>query len=92
MSWAPECGRDPGRLIYSAISSLDGYIEDADGRFDWGVPDEDAHAFINDLERPVGTYLQRAPDVRGDVRLGDRPHARRAVTRNARLREDLARG
>jgi len=39
------------RLIYSAITSLDGYIEDAAGRFGWGVPDEEAHAFINDLAR-----------------------------------------
>jgi dihydrofolate reductase len=44
-------------LNYLAITSLDGYIEDADGRFDWGVPDEEVHAFINDLARPVGTYL-----------------------------------
>jgi dihydrofolate reductase len=45
------------KLIYSAITSLDGYIEDTDGRFDWAVPDEEVHAFINDLQRPVGTYL-----------------------------------
>jgi dihydrofolate reductase len=45
------------RLIYSAISSLDGYIEDADGNFDWAEPDAEVHAFINDLERGVGTYL-----------------------------------
>jgi len=45
------------KLIYSAIQSLDGYIEDEDGKFDWAEPDEDVHAFINDLERPVGTYL-----------------------------------
>lgn len=45
------------KLIYSPITSLDGYIEDADGCFDWGVPDEEAHAFINDLTRPVGTHL-----------------------------------
>ena len=45
------------RLIYSAITSLDGYIEDEDGNFDWAMPDEEVHAFINDLERPVGTYL-----------------------------------
>jgi dihydrofolate reductase len=44
-------------LIYSAIASLDGYIEDASGRFDWGAPDEEVHSFINDLERPIGTYL-----------------------------------
>jgi Dihydrofolate reductase len=45
------------KLIYSAITSLDGYIEDEDGKFDWAVPDEEVHAFINDLERPGGTYL-----------------------------------
>jgi dihydrofolate reductase len=44
-------------LIYSAIASLDGYVEDAHGRFDWSAPDEEVHAFVNDLERPVGTYL-----------------------------------
>src|SRR6476620_8850913 len=44
-------------LIYSAIASLDGYVEDADGRFDRSAPDEEVHAFVNDLERPVGTYL-----------------------------------
>ena len=44
-------------LIYSAIASLDGYIEDEDGRFDWAEPDEEVHAFVNDLARPVGTYL-----------------------------------
>lgn len=46
-----------GKLIYSAITSLDGYIEDQDGNFDWAEPDEEVHAFINDLERPIGTYL-----------------------------------
>ena len=45
------------KLIYSAISSVDGYIEDAHGNFDWAAPDEEVHAFVNDLERPVGTYL-----------------------------------
>ena len=45
------------KLIYSAIASLDGYIEDADGKFDWAAPDEELHAFVNDQERPVGTYL-----------------------------------
>lgn len=44
-------------LIYSAISSLDGYIEDRDGNFDWAMPDEQVHRFINDLERKVHTYL-----------------------------------
>jgi dihydrofolate reductase len=46
-----------GKLIYSAIASLDGYVNDADGRFDWAAPDAEVHAFVNDLERPVGTYL-----------------------------------
>ena len=45
------------RLIYAAIMSLDGYIEDREGNFDWAKPDEEVHDFINDLERPVGTYL-----------------------------------
>ena len=45
------------KLIYGAIASLDGYVEDAQGRFDWAEPDEEVHSFVNDLERPVGTYL-----------------------------------
>jgi dihydrofolate reductase len=45
------------KLIYSAIASLDGYVADEEGNFDWAVPDEEVHAFINDLERPVGAYL-----------------------------------
>ena len=45
------------KLIYSAITSLDGYIEDEDGNFNWAAPDEEVHRFVNDLERPVGTYL-----------------------------------
>src|SRR4051794_30257773 len=45
------------RLIYSAIASLDGYIEDEHGKFDWAAPDEEVHAFVNDLERPLGTHL-----------------------------------
>lgn len=44
-------------LIYAAITSLDGYIADEEGNFDWAAPDEEVHAFVNDLERPVGTYL-----------------------------------
>jgi dihydrofolate reductase len=46
-----------GRLIYTAIASLDGYVEDREGKFDWAAPDEELHRFVNDLERPVGTYL-----------------------------------
>ena len=45
------------RLIYSAIASLDGYTADASGKFDWAAPGPDVHAFVNDLEREVGTYL-----------------------------------
>jgi dihydrofolate reductase len=45
------------KLIYSAIASLDGYVEDAEGKFDWGVPDEEVHAVFNELEKPIGTYL-----------------------------------
>ena len=44
-------------LIYSAIASLDGYVADEDGNFDWAEPDEEVHRFVNDLARPVGTYL-----------------------------------
>ena len=44
-------------LIYSAIASLDGYVADEDGNFDWAAPDEEVHAFVNELERPIGTYL-----------------------------------
>jgi len=45
------------KLIYSAIASLDGYVADEDGNFDWAEPDEEVHRFVNDLERRVGTYL-----------------------------------
>ncbi len=45
------------KLIYSSIASLDGYVEDEQGRFDWAAPDDEVHAFVNDLERSVGTYL-----------------------------------
>ncbi len=45
------------KLIYSAIMSLDGYVADEDGNFDWAEPDEEVHSFVNDLERRVGTYL-----------------------------------
>ena len=54
-SGTPGC--EVARLIYSAIESLDGYVADEDDSFDWAAPDEAVHAFVNDLERPVGTYL-----------------------------------
>lgn len=45
------------KLLYTAITSLDGYVADEDGKFDWSEPDAEVHAFVNDLERPIGTYL-----------------------------------
>ena len=45
------------KLVYTAIASLDGYVADEDGNFDWAEPDAEVHAFVNDLERPIGTYL-----------------------------------
>jgi dihydrofolate reductase len=45
------------RLIYSVLASADGYVEDAEGAIDWAAPDEEVHRFVNDMERPIGTYL-----------------------------------
>jgi dihydrofolate reductase len=45
------------KLIYSAIASLDGYVADEQGDFSWAQPDEEVHGFVNDRERPLGTYL-----------------------------------
>jgi dihydrofolate reductase len=45
------------QLIYTTITSLDGYVADEAGSFAWAAPDEEVHAFVNDLERPIGTYL-----------------------------------
>ena len=45
------------KLIYSAICSLDGYVADEDGNFSWARPDDELHSFVNDIERPIGTYL-----------------------------------
>ena len=68
------------KLIYSAIASLDGYVEDEQGGFEWAAPDEEAHAFVNDLERPIGTYLYGL--LRGDLAGGG----------EGRLLADAARG
>jgi dihydrofolate reductase len=46
-----------GRLVYSMLTSLDGYVNDADGRFEWATPDEELHAYINSVSRSVGTCL-----------------------------------
>jgi dihydrofolate reductase len=45
------------KLIYAAITSLDGYVADESGNWDWSFPDEEVHTFVNEMERPVGTYL-----------------------------------
>jgi dihydrofolate reductase len=46
-----------GKLIFSAIASLDGYVADRDGKFGWSAPDEEVHAAVNDISRPIGTHL-----------------------------------
>ncbi|MCC9146165.1 MULTISPECIES: dihydrofolate reductase family protein [unclassified Arthrobacter] len=46
-----------GRLIYTSITSLDGYVADEAGSFDWSMPDEEVHSFVNGLDRSIGTYL-----------------------------------
>jgi dihydrofolate reductase len=46
-----------GRLMYSVITSLDGYVDDAEGGFSWAMPDEEVHGYVNDLMRPIGTHL-----------------------------------
>ena len=80
------------RLIYSAIMSLDGYIADADGRFEWAAPDEGVFGFVNELERPVGTYLS-GRRMYETMRYWETAHTvGRPVARRARLREDLAGG
>jgi dihydrofolate reductase len=67
-------------LIYSAIASLDGYVADREGKWDWSAPDEAVHAFVNDQERAIGTYLygRRMYEVmhvwQDDALLGDDPH------------------
>lgn len=68
-----------GKLIYSAITSLDGYIEDKSGNFDWAEPDEEVHAFANDLDRPIGIHLygrkmyETMAAWETDEHVGDRP-------------------
>jgi dihydrofolate reductase len=52
-----EDNRVVAKLIYSVITSLDGYVVDTHGDFDWAAPDDEVHAFVNELERPIGTYL-----------------------------------
>ena len=45
------------RLLFAALASLDGYMADEDGNFDWAVPDAEEHQFVNDLQRDVGLHL-----------------------------------
>jgi dihydrofolate reductase len=45
------------KLVYAAIASLDGFVEDESGSFEWAAPDAEVHAYVNDLERPIGTHL-----------------------------------
>lgn len=45
------------RLVYMAITSLDGYVADGQGNYDWAMPDDEVFSFVNDFERPIGTYL-----------------------------------
>src|SRR5512138_2902400 len=45
------------KLVYAAICSLDGYVADEDGDFSWARPDDELHSYVNELERPIGTYL-----------------------------------
>jgi hypothetical protein len=78
------------KLIYLTIASLDGYVADRDGNFDWAEPDEEVHTFVNDLQRPVGTFLL-GRHVRRGGRLGD-PAARPPAALHPRLRAELARG
>jgi hypothetical protein len=52
-----EGGRPAAELTYSAITSLDGYVADKQGNFDWAAPGDEVHAFVNGLERPIATYL-----------------------------------
>lgn len=80
------------KLIYSTITSLDGYVADNDGNFDWAAPDEEVHTFVNDLERIGGHLPLRAPDVRGDALLGERTRRHRPATRRAGLRTYVAGG
>lgn len=62
------------RLLFATLASLDGYIADPEGNFDWAAPGEQVHAFVNDLMRSVGTHLygRRTYDV---MRYWDAPPA-----------------
>jgi hypothetical protein len=80
------------KLVYLAIASLDGYVADEDDNFDWAVPDEEVHAFINDLARPVGTYLYGRRMYEMMVGWENDPSIAEQSPPFARLRRDLAGG
>ena len=80
------------KLIYSAITSLDGYVADEHGRFDWSAPDEEVHAFVNDLERSVGTYLYGRRMYEVMVPWENPEHLRGRGARHPRIRGALAGG
>ena len=80
------------KLIYSAIASLDGYVEDEEGKFDWAAPDEEVHALRQRPRAADRDLPLRAPDVRDDGLLGDREHRRREPAVVPGLRRDLAGG
>jgi dihydrofolate reductase len=79
------------KLIYAAIASLDGYVADDEGKFDWAALDEEVHRFVNDLERPVGTYLygRRMYEV---MAVWETIRGQWSVARQRGLRGDLAGG
>jgi dihydrofolate reductase len=83
-----------GKLIYGGILSLDGYIADENGDFDWSAPDEEVHAFVNDRERPVGTYLYgrrlyEVMEVWETMPLDDEPEVMRDYARLWRAAEKI---
>jgi dihydrofolate reductase len=80
------------KLTYAAIASLDGYVEDEEGKCDWAMPDEEVHAFVNDLERPIASYLYGRRMYETMVFWGDREHPGRRAAGVVRLRRDLKDG
>ena len=59
-----------GKLIYSITTSLDGFVADKNGNFDWAMPSEEVHAFVNDIVRNVGTSLTGTQHVRDHEDMG----------------------
>ena len=78
------------KLIYVTNVSLDGYIEDEHGSFDWTPPDDEYFAFITDLVRPMGTYLYGRRLYESMAALGDRSCPGRTFEAHGRLRRRLA--